>query len=313
LVEFLIGSWRALQRVRSLRPDVVIDCELFARASAVFSGLSGAPIKVGFHRHTQEGLYRGNFITRPVPYNPYQHISDQFVTLAEAIAATGLPLVKRASTARAFVPRMSVEPGEVERVRERLHGAFPETAGRTLVLLCPGAGLLPIRAWPLEHFARVARELSASGYAVGIIGLPRDQALAATIKAACEGRTCVDLTAFTPKLRDLVLLFHVAALLITNDGGSGHFAALSPMPTIVLFGPETPLLYGSLARNAVNVYKPPSCSPCLTAYNHRQSPCDGNNVCLKWIAPEEVLERARVLLAAGASASAMAGTPATTR
>jgi len=41
-----------------------------------------------------------------------------------------------------------------------------------------------------------------------------------------------------------------------------------------------------------------SCSPCLTAYNHRNSPCDGDNQCLQQIAPEQVLAKAREMLAA---------------
>jgi hypothetical protein len=38
------------------------------------------------------------------------------------------------------------------------------------------------------------------------------------------------------------------------------------------------------------------CSPCLTAYNHRTSPCDGDNQCLKGIMPEQVLAKAREIL-----------------
>ena len=57
-------------------------------------------------------------------------------------------------------------------------------------------------------------------------------------------------------MRHLLALFHRAALLITNDGGPGQFAALTPVPTIILFGPETPLLYGSLAKNAFCFHLP---------------------------------------------------------
>ena len=92
---FLIDSMRAIRQLRRLPVDIVLDLELFARASAILSGLSGAPIRVGFHRHTQEGLYRGGFINRPVLYNPYQHIADQFVTLAEAIDSSTVPTGKR--------------------------------------------------------------------------------------------------------------------------------------------------------------------------------------------------------------------------
>ena len=63
--------------MRRIKPDTVIDCELFSRISSILSFLSGAAVRIGFHPHTQEGLYRGNFINKPVLYNPYHHISNQ--------------------------------------------------------------------------------------------------------------------------------------------------------------------------------------------------------------------------------------------
>jgi len=48
--------------------------------------------------------------------------------------------------------------------------------------------------------------------------------------------------------------------------------------------------------NAVNFYLSLSCSPCLTAYNHRNSPCDGDNQCLKKIHPDQVLAKAMEIL-----------------
>ena len=165
-----------------------------------------------------------------------------------------------------------------------------------MVFLSPGAGLIPLRAWPVSSFSRVAQEMVARGFAVAIVGLTADRPLAVTIQRACPGPFCVDLTGYTSSVRELTVLLHLGVLLITNDSGPGHFASLTPVPAIVLFGPETPVLYGSLSPRAINLHKPVSCSPCLTAYNHRRSPCDGDNVCLKFISPEEVLAVADRLL-----------------
>ena len=295
-------SARAVRRMRALRLDVVLDLELFARVSAILAGLSGARIRVGFHRFTQEGLYRGDFMNRPVLYNPYQHVSHQFVTLADAIGSTDMPTAKRlVGTELPRLPPLVVQSGELSAARDALYQRYPSIAGRPLVFLCPGAGLLPIRAWPLASFGVVARDLIRRGYAVAIIGVTADRELAKAIERACASPACVDLTDYTPTVRDVALLLHLGVLLITNDGGTGHFAALSPIASIVLFGPETPVLYGSLSPRAVNLHKPLACSPCLTAYNHRRSPCDGNNVCLKSISPEEVLSVATELLGAEAA------------
>lgn len=297
LRSLLADSVRAIRQIRALAMDVVIDLELFARVSAIYAGLSGAPVRVGFHRHTQEGLYRGNFLTHPVPYNPYQHVAEQFVTLAEAIGSTSVPLVKRLpSVAPLRLPPLSLRPGELDAARRRLFEHHPEAAGKAIVFLCPGAGLLPIRAWPVASYVRVAQDLVARGFAVAIVGLPEDKPLARTIQGACSVPGCLDLTGYTASVRDVTVLLHLGALLITTDGGTGHFAALTPIPAVVLYGPETPLLYGPLSDRTVTLFKGLSCSPCLTAYNHRRSPCDGDNQCVKTITPEEVLAKAYGLL-----------------
>jgi len=288
----------AVRRMRALQLDAVLDLELFARISAVLAGLSGAKIRAGFYRFTQEGLYRGDIMNRRVLYNPYQHIAEQFITLADAITSTDVPAAKRlAGLSPLRLPPLPLREGEREEARDALYQRYPSIAGRPLVFVSPGGGLLPIRAWPIASFITVAKDLIARGCAVAILGVSADRELAQTIQQACGSERCIDLTGYTNTVRDVAVLLHAGALLITNDGGTGHFAALTPIASIVLFGPETPVLYGSLSPRAVNLHKPLSCSPCLTAYNHRRSPCDGNNVCLKSIAPDEVIAVADRLLA----------------
>ena len=297
LVSTLVrDSLQAVRRIRAIGFDAVLDLELFARVSAIFSGLSGAPIRVGFDRFTQEGLYRGGFANRPVLYNPHQHIAQQFITLADAIDSTGTPSSKRLVAAPLRLTPLATQPGEIEAARDTLRRDHPSIGGRPIVFLAPGAGALPVRAWPLEHFSTIARRFVDRGFAVAVIGMSVDRELARTIQRACGGDACVDLTGYTATPRDVALLLHLGVLLVANDGGTGHMASLTPIASIVLFGPETPVLYGSLSPRAVNLQKPLSCSPCLTAYNHRRSPCDGDNVCLKSIAPEEVLALAEDLI-----------------
>jgi ADP-heptose:LPS heptosyltransferase len=100
---------------------------------------------------------------------------------------------------------------------------------------------------------------------------------------------CRDLTGYTRNLHELLMLFHLADLLITNDGGPGHFASLTPIQTLVFFGPETSRLYGPISERATVLESGMACSPCLSAYNHRDSFCDGDNRCLQVIEPAQVL------------------------
>lgn len=281
--------------------DVAIDCELFARVGSIFSYLSGAAVRVGFHPHTQEGLYRGSFINRPVLYNPYRHIKDQFMTLVAAVDSATVPKAKGEPTLAPPPPHVPFADDELLRVRDRLLADFPAIRGRKLVLVNPSGGILPIRAWPLESYSRVCAALLRDGHAVGVIGLPEDKPYARAIGEHCRSETCVDLTGYTESVRHLLAVFRCADLLISNDGGPGQFAALTPLPTIVFYGPETPELYGTLGDDACRFFLGWPCSPCLTAYNHRVSPCDGDNQCLKRIAWERVLARAREMLSGARS------------
>jgi len=291
-------SLAAIRKMRDLRFDVVIDCELFARVSSIFSWFSGAPVRVGFHPHTMEGLYRGDFINRPVLYNPYRHISEQFLALVDAIESADVP--KNKTGGYGIVPKdapmLRMHAGELEAMHRRLLADFPVIGGKKLVLLYPSGGLLPIRAWPLEYFCRTAEGIVNRGHVVGVIGMPADKALARAIREHCRSPLCVDLTGYTKTIRELLVIFHIASLLITNDGGPGQFAVMTPIRSILLFGPETPVLYGPNSPGAKVFFSGIACSPCLTAYNHRNSPCDGDNQCLKVIRPESVLDCALEML-----------------
>lgn len=308
----LTSLWKAIGELRRAKVDVAIDCELFSRISNLLSYASGASVRVGFHRHTQEGLYRGSHINRPVPYNPYHHISAQFLTLARAIDSTAVPTSKLpASTPPVMAtvkppPHVQLDPALKAGIQQRLAQDFPAIAGKPLVLVYPGGGILPIRAWPLASYTTLCEGLVADGCAVAVIGLKDDRELAqqlvANVNRSFPAGPVIDLTGYTRSISELLALFHVARLLVTNDGGPGQFAALTPIWTLMLFGPETPSLYAPLTPRCHSFYSQWPCSPCLTAYNHRASFCDGDNQCLKVIAPDTVLAKARECLAAPESA-----------
>jgi ADP-heptose:LPS heptosyltransferase len=297
----LVGDILSISlKMRRLGLDAVVDCELFSRVSALLSFSTGAPVRVGFTPHTQEGLYRGSFVNHAIPYNPYQHISKQFLSLVDALCSAGSTPRNKAAPIRDLPgdTELSVAfaNGELRGYQAKLAADHPITATRKLVLMYAGGGILPERAWPANHYARVAQGLCTAGFAVGLIGLKDDAQLAKDLIAKIQDSACIDLTGYTRSIRELLMLFHAASLLITNDGGPGHFATLTPIQTMVFFGPETGKLYGPLGtRNAI-LESGIACSPCLSAYNHRLTFCDGDNQCLKRIAPDPVLEQALVFL-----------------
>jgi len=83
------------------------------------------------------------------------------------------------------------------------------------------------------------------------------------------------------------------ALFVTNDSGPLHIAAALGLPTLSLFGPETPVLYGPKGGNPLIFYKGLYCSPCLSVFNAKTAPCSGQNICMQSISAGKVLEAMR--------------------
>ena len=90
-------------------------------------------------------------------------------------------------------------------------------------------------------------------------------------------------------LRQLLVLYRRSEVLVTNDSGPAHFASLTPIHVVTLFGPETPALFGARSPNATALWAGIACSPCVNAYNNRQSVCR-NNLCMQAITVDEVFE-----------------------
>ena len=89
------------------------------------------------------------------------------------------------------------------------------------------------------------------------------------------------------RMQELISLFSISKVIVGHDGGLIHLASLTDIFIIALYGPETPLLYEPLSKNKKIIYKKFSCSPCLSAYNHRNSICK-NNKCMQAIGVNEV-------------------------
>ena len=84
-----------------------------------------------------------------------------------------------------------------------------------------------------------------------------------------------------------MVLYTLSEILVTNDSGPAHFAALTPVHVITLFGPDTLALFAARTPRHQAVWLGLGCSPCVNAYNNRQSPCV-DNVCMKQITVDRV-------------------------
>ncbi len=305
-LEFTVSAAKMLFRIRALQIDTVLDMELFSRFTTIFSFLTGAKRRVGYHNYTAEGLYRGNLISHRVFYNPHQHMAYNFMALVHALEAdqADAPLLKKdVRPMLQPLPRFSPTAEEDRNMRALIQELHPPFSAETdLIIFNPDPGdALPIRGWPMENFEELARRLLDKNprAVIGVVGLGRSKSYAealqkATAGAGRDGR-CIDLTGRTRSLRELLAILKFSKMLITNDSGPAHMAALTDIKVVTIFGPETPALYGPLGPNATNIFAHFSCSPCLSAANHRHTICQDSK-CLKAISVEDLYRAATTAL-----------------
>ncbi|PYU72686.1 MAG: hypothetical protein DMG49_07345 [Acidobacteria bacterium] len=278
----------ALFRIHREKYDVVIDAEFFSRLSGLVSYFARARYSVGFYLPE---IWRGNFLTHPVHFNYYRHAILAFMALAKSLGVESAD----------YGLEPIVVSNEAEKsVRSKLLtlGVLP---GQRIICLNVNTGpLCPERRWPEQNFAKLINLVLSEFPRVVIllIGASSDLPLVTQMHAlvTSEDQRRVFNVAGKFSLPELCALLQMSELLITNDSGPLHFAEALATPTVSFFGPETPLLYGPTGANHVVFYKGIYCSPCLNVHNQKQAPCNGNNVCMKLISPDEVFASTKMVL-----------------
>ena len=107
---------------------------------------------------------------------------------------------------------------------------------RYAVLLPGGAAHRPEKRWPARAFAEIASRMEAAGFTPVIVGGQPEASEAALIEGACSA--AVSLIGKT-SLLDLAPIMRGASLVVGNDTGPMHVAALVGTPTVVMFGSDS--------------------------------------------------------------------------
>lgn len=291
-VKMLLDVIKITFKLRRKKFDVIIDIELFSRVSSILSFLIGAKDIIGFNRFHMEGLYRGNFQTKRINYNHAKHIALNFLACIRTIdrPRDEIPLLKeRLELKGVYPPLISSSEEEKENIIKKLKEAnlnFDEK--KKIVVLNPNASmLLPLRKWDLKNYAELAKRIisKTSAYVI-LTGSPKEKEDTIKIANTVKSKRCIDLAGKTT-VKELIDLYNLSDVLVSNDSGPPNFAALTNIKVIVLYGPENPACYLPLSRNIKLVYADLICSPCISAYNHRKSACN-NNKCMQAIKVDEV-------------------------
>ena len=288
------GALRAILRARRIGIDSAVDMEFFTRFSALLTFLTGARSRVGFHTFFGDGPYRGDLMTHRLLYNSHLHTSQIFETMVEALTRdpNQLPTLNFTPSAKQIYPIFRVRPNESAEVERLLQRENPQLGSAPLVLLNPNASdLLPLRRWPASRYVELAGRLLERfpDLFIAFTGAPEEAAAIEGLAHEVDSSRVLALAGKTT-LRQLLVLYGRSEILVTNDSGPAHFASMTPIHVVTLFGPETPALFAARSPNASVLWAGIACSPCVNAYNNRQSVCR-DNLCMQAITVEQVFAK----------------------
>jgi ADP-heptose:LPS heptosyltransferase len=288
-----IDALRVVLQIRKIGIDAVIDLEFLARFSAILTFTTGAKSRVGFHTFFGDGPYRGDLMTHRLVYNPHLHTSQLFEAMVAALTRDPAALPTFDFIPPANEPLPSFEPcvNELAEIDALLERENPCLGTAPLILLNPNASdLLPLRRWPASRYVDLARRLLEHypELFIGLIGAPGEAVPSNQLADQIGSERVIRLTGKTT-LRQLLVLYTRSEILVTNDSGPAHFASLTPIRVVTLFGPETPALFAARPPNTTALWAGIACSPCVNAYNSRQSVCR-NNLCMQAITVDDVFK-----------------------
>lgn len=237
--------------------------------AALEGWLAGIPRRVGFAGHRRRWLLNEIIPERARP-GPIEHQSKRYLRIARILGA------------------------DVERFNIFEPAGFSALAnGTSLKLgLSPGAEYGPAKRWLPERFAEVARAVSTHCNAQWILfGTKNDSEIGEKIAAAL-GESCVNRVGRTT-LAELISELRECRVLLTNDTGTMHLAALLGIPVVAIFGSTEPRLTGPLGDGHRVIRHQVECSPCFL----RECPIDFR--CMHAVGSAEVAEAVRAIIGPG--------------
>src|SRR5437016_239179 len=226
---------------------------------ALESWLSGIPRRVGYQGHWREWLLNQT-VPKPRKSGPPEHHSLRFVRIARECGTETSTVQHATSNIQITVADQPLKIG-----------------------LCPGADYGPAKRWLPERFAEVAAKISGQTSAQWILFGTKNDATIGDQIAAAIGDHCVNRIGQTT-LDELINELRECRLLLTNDTGTMHLAALLSVPVVAIFGSTEPRLTGPLGNGHVVLRHHVECSPCFL----RKCPIDFR--CMKEVSTQEVVD-----------------------
>jgi len=267
-VSLLIKMWQ-------VKPDLHIDLEFYSNYSGIITTLCKATNRLGFFKKNKN--YRKGIYNYLVPFNINTPISETYLQFAHLVNC-----------------KQIITELKIDLIKDAEDNIFLQKAGLAktdkYIVINPNASDLRLeRRWPKENYTAVINYILKKypTYKVVLIGNKIESVYVDEIVSFLPLHSSLINSAGKISLTELIHLIAHAELMITNDTGPMHIAFALNVKTISLFGPCSPQQYGQV-KNGITFYKKVECSPCV--HTHLIPPCNGNNICMKNIQVNEVIQ-----------------------
>jgi len=264
----LSGS-RLLSAVRLLRREPSFDVAILfpnSLRAALESWLTAIPRRVGYRGHWRRWLLN-QIVPVPRKPGPPEHHSLRFLSIARECGAD----TSNSDKSLAGV-RQSADSLQMAIDRQPIK-----------IGLCPGAEYGPAKRWLPERFAEAAERIGAQSPVQWMLFGTAGDASAGEQIAAALGNQSVNRIGQTT-LDQLIEELRECRLLLTNDTGTMHLAALLGLRVVAIFGSTEPRLTGPVGNGHIILRHHVECSPCFL----RECPIDFR--CMKAVSVEEVAD-----------------------
>lgn len=282
---------RLAGRLRAAGYDLVVDMHGQFRTAA-FVLATGAPVRIGFdrpraevwdamprqfteqaRRHAWQGAREGSWLayTHHIPVPTLDlHAVDRYLNVGPILGLEDGP-------ADFSFPIPAAATASLDALLRRR-----AVASDNLVAIAPGT-IWETKHWGSDKFAAVARSFLNRGFAVVLIGSPRERAVCEEVVRLAPG--AVDLAGETT-LTELAALIRRSTISITNDSGPMHLAVALNRPVVSVFGPTDPIWIGPYGRPDAVLRAGVPCSPCLL---RQLSRCHHQHICMTDVAAQDVI------------------------
>ena len=257
-----LSTWSALQILKDIRSchyDTILNCEQRSLAGSAFLSLIGAAYHIGFIPISDTP--KGRFLTHAMRFRDDQSVWQSFIRLARLIDS---------SIPQMFLP---TSPKLSEEVEEWACDWWNEHVGSgpaPTIALHVGSQDREFSRWPVRRFVELAERarIHNRNLSVMLTGTAPERELIDAFISMYSGHA-IDASDPGSLMRTAALLKR-CNLLVSNDTGIMHLGAALGVPTVGLFGPNSPRYWAPVGPRATYVYdtKVP-CSPCLNLYADR--------------------------------------------